>query len=188
MRPTRLTTLLAALPLTAVACGTATSPTNAPPTSIVPGDSSGASASVPTGARPAAEIVPLGVSSVLIGWSLGPGGTPARKVLTGRAAVRLTRDFNSLRVGDPVARPCPMIPGQSGNVVVRFSADRHTWRAEIPACPAITVTRDGSPLPPLAFGRAFLDDVKHYTGNVPWGGPPVGGVVPLVQTPAGGER
>jgi len=143
---------------------------------------------LPQPRRPAAEIVPLGVSSVLIGWSLAPGGTPARKLLTGPAALRLTRDFNSLRVDTSIPRPCPMIPGQSGNVVVRFSADGHTWQAEIPACPDIAVTRDGSSLPPLAFGSAFLDDVKRYTGDVPWGGPPVGGVVPLVQPPAGGER
>ncbi len=134
--------------------------------------------------RPAAENVPANLSSAVIGWSLAPGGTPARKELTGAAARKLARDFNALKVDTAGVRHCPMIPMVGGDVVVTFTADGHTWKVDVPACPDIGVTRDGVKLPPLAFAPGFLNDLKTYAGHLPQAGPPRGGgVIPLVQPP-----
>jgi hypothetical protein len=134
--------------------------------------------------RPAAENVPLDVSSATIGWSLAPGGTPVRKELTGSVAQKLARDFNTLRVDVSPMSPCPLMPTRGGDIIVTFRADGHTWRVDVPACPDILVTRDGAKLPSLAFGPAFLRDVRTYVGHLPQSGPPrAGGVIPLVQPP-----
>ena len=133
--------------------------------------------------RPAAEMIPLDVSSAVIQWSLAPGGTPAQKELTGPAAVRLARDFNSLRVNTWGTVHCPMMTVGS-DIVVTFTADGQTWKVDVPLCPDVRVTRDGSQLPALASGKAFLDDLKKYTGQLPESNPPrVGGVIPLVKPP-----
>jgi hypothetical protein len=132
--------------------------------------------------RPADEMVPLDLSSVVIHWSLAPGGTPVQKQLTGPAAVRLARDFNSLRVDTRGVVNCPLILTRGGDILVTFTADGHTWKVDVPPCPAIRVTRDGSNLPALSFRKAFLADVKKYAGHLPESNPPrVGGVIPLVQ-------
>ncbi len=137
--------------------------------------------------RPAAEVVPLDVTKAVVAWSLAPGGTPAEKVLTGTAAVRLAREFNALKVDTLGDVPCPMIPTRYGDVTVTFTAEGHTWKADIPACPSIRVTRDGKTLPSLAFGTTFLSDVKAYSGQLPHAGPPSapGGATPLSTMPGG---
>ena len=68
-----------------------------------------------------------------------------------------------------------------------FTGAGHTWKVSIPACPDISVLRDGTSLPNLAFGNPFLADVKTYTGYLPHFGPPhaTGGPIPLYQTPSG---
>lgn len=132
--------------------------------------------------RPDAEVVPTSGVRAVIGWELAPGGTPARKLLSGPAAATLARDFNALRVSTKGAVPCPLIPlGTGTEVTVTFSAAGHTWRATIPVCPSIGVTRDARPLPALDFGQPFLRDVKTYAGHLPWNGPLAGGgeVTPL---------
>lgn len=136
--------------------------------------------------RPAAEMVPPNPSKVVISWSLAPGGTPAEKILTGSAAAKLTKDFNAVPVETTGPVPCPMIPAGSNDVVVRFTAEGHTWKADIPACPYITVTRDGSPLPGLSFGKTFLADLKGYIGFLPQNGPirASGGATPLTTLPS----
>lgn len=135
--------------------------------------------------RPSAEMVPADDVSSLIGWALAPGGTPVRRVLTGQAAADLARDFNALRVSISPTSPCPLIPTRGGDIVVRFTADGHTWAVDVPVCPAITVTRDGTKLPALDFGTAFSNDLKKWVGALPQSGPPrVGEVIPLVQPPS----
>ena len=135
-------------------------------------------------ARPDAEKVPLDLGSAVIHWSLAPGGTPAVKQLTGAPARTLARDFNDLRVDVFEPTPCPLIPTRGGDIVITFTADGHRWKVDVPACPDIAVTRDGSTLPPLAFGQTFLNDLKQYVGQLPQGGPPrAGGATPLVQSP-----
>jgi hypothetical protein len=133
--------------------------------------------------RPAAEVVPLQVDRAVIGWALAPGGTPVRKELTGAAATRLARAFDALRVDSAGMVVCPMIPARYADITVTFRVRGSTWRADIPACPDIRVTRDGRTMPALAFGRPFLSLVKHYTGYLPHAGPPTapGAVTPLVR-------
>lgn len=136
--------------------------------------------------RPATEIVPLDLREAIIGWSLAPGGTPVRKPLTGTAATGLARDFNKLRVHTAGNVMCPLI--QTGSeITVTFTGDSHTWRVVVPACPSISVTRDGQKLPDLTFGKAFMADLKSYVGRLPQGGPisATSGATPLVQTPTG---
>jgi hypothetical protein len=78
---------------------------------------------------------------------------------------------------------CPMIPSTQADITVTFTAAGHIWKAVIPACPDIHVTRDGAVLRSLAFGNPFLADVKAYTGYLPHTGPPTapGGAIPLVH-------
>jgi hypothetical protein len=136
--------------------------------------------------RPDAEKVPADLGSAVIAWSLAPGGTPVRKELTGAAAQKLALDFNRLRVDVSPFSPCPLIPQQGGDIVVTFTADGHTWKVDVPACPDIQVKRDGKALPSLAFGQAFLNDVRKYAGHLPQSGPPrADEVVPLGQPPSG---
>jgi hypothetical protein len=137
--------------------------------------------------RPDASMVPVAdVSKVTIGWSLAPGGTPVRQVITGDQAADLARDFNALPVSVTPTIPCPMIPTTGGDIVVRFTADGHTWAVDVPACPAIRVSRDGQDQPALDLGKVFLGDLRQYVGQLPPGGPPrAGGVIPLHQSPTG---
>lgn len=133
--------------------------------------------------RPAAELVPMGLDSAVIGWSLAPGGTPVRKTLTGAAAQQLARDFDRLPVSTAGVVHCPVQIGGT-DVVVTFRAGGHTWRADVPSCPSIRVTRDGATLPALQFGAAFSADLERYVGREPGQAPPPGGVIPLVRPPA----
>jgi hypothetical protein len=187
-RSTLLATALAALPLAAVSCGTATSSTPA----TQPDQHAGSTSShqrPPTGrpasrARPAAENVPLPLSSAVIGWSLAPGGTPVRRELSGPRARKLVRDFNALRIDTAGVRHCPMIATRRSDVVINFTADGHTWTVDVPACPNIRVTRDGSRLPALDFGQPFMEDLKLYGAILPQSGRPrAGEAIPLVQPP-----
>lgn len=126
--------------------------------------------------RPDSEVVPTTGVRAVIGWELAPGGTPARKLVTGGAAAQLARDFNALRVSSKDDVACPLIPqGNGTQVTVTFSAGGHTWVASIPVCPSIAVTRDGRQLPALDFGQPFLRDVKAYAGHLPWDGALAGG-------------
>jgi hypothetical protein len=136
-------------------------------------------------ARPEAEVVPVHGTTAVISWSLAIGGTPVLKKLDGAAAEQLVRAFNALRVDVGGKVFCPMIPTRYGDVLVKFQADGHTWKVDIPACPDIRVTRDGDSLPNLAFGDRFMHDVRSYTGGLPRLGPPQapGGVIPQHQAP-----
>lgn len=138
--------------------------------------------------RPVREVVPTSGVRARIGWSLAAGGTPVRKTLTGSPAVALARAFDALTVRTSGAEPCPLVPEARADIIVTFAADGSTWTVDIPACPAITVTRDGRSLPALDFDRPFLDEVRAHTGYLPSDGPPAGGgdVTPLGVVPPAG--
>lgn len=138
--------------------------------------------------RPAREVVPTSGVQAVIGWSLAAGGTPVRKTLTGSPAVALARAFDALTVSTSGAAPCPLIPQARADIIVTFAADGSTWTVDIPACPAIAVTRDGRSLPALDFAQPFLGEVRSYPGYLPSDGPPAGGgdVTPLGAVPPAG--
>jgi hypothetical protein len=130
--------------------------------------------------RPHSEVVPPKPREADVGWRLAPGGTPVRKVLTGRAADMLAADFNKLRVSTRGEIPCPMSLTGRG-ITVSFHAQGHTWTAEIARCPGIEVSRDGHALPTLQPGTSFLADVRQYAGRLFGSGPShSGGMTPLM--------
>lgn len=129
--------------------------------------------------KPVAEYVST-PDTVVVGWRLGPGGTPVRKTLTGLPAAALANEFNALPLALQNNIPCPMqIP--DNDVSLTFTSQGHTWKANVATCPGIGVTRDGQQLQTLDAAPAFLNDLKALgvRFNSP-GGP--GGVTPLMQT------
>ena len=67
-----------------------------------------------------------------------------------------------------------MIPQQGGDIVVTFTADGHTWKVDVPACPDIGVRGTARSCPRSRSAPAFLNDLKTYAGHLPQAGPPRG--------------
>jgi hypothetical protein len=83
--------------------------------------------------------------------------TPTKtRVVTGRLAARLVREFNDLRVEPPSTIHCDAIGGTQ--TIVTFTTPRHTWVARQSACTNVEVSRDDLVLPTLlpstSWGRA----------------------------------
>jgi hypothetical protein len=114
---------------------------------------------VPQPIRHSRELVPLAVMRVRLATiNLSPRSVTTRRTVHGRAALRLIRDFNRLRVEPPFGpRNCPLSL-VANRATVRI--DGHTSRVEDSSCGSDVVTRDGHHLPDLAPSREFSADLS----------------------------
>jgi hypothetical protein len=113
---------------------------------------------VPQPIRHSREFVPLAVMTVRLATITQPHSVTARRTVDGRAAYRLIREFNALRVQPPFgARSCPL---QLVANTATFRIDGHAWRVEDSICGSDVVTRDGHRLPDLVPGSEFSRDLS----------------------------
>jgi hypothetical protein len=120
---------------------------------------------VPQPIRHSCEYVPLAVMTVQLATiTLSPHSVTTRRTVTGRAAYRLIRDFNALRVQPPFgARSCPL---QLAANRAAFRIDGHTWRVQDSICDSDVVTRDGHRLPDLDPSNEFSTDLSSELRSV----------------------
>jgi hypothetical protein len=108
--------------------------------------------------RPAAEIVPLSVSTVALTWIRRSGDPrPRHRTVTGAAAARLIAEFDALPVDTATVSSCPALFGQGW--IATFTSGTVVWRATYNGC-SLGVTEDGSQLPELAHGP-FVTDLQR---------------------------
>jgi len=123
---------------------------------------------VPQPSRQAVEDVPLSVDTVTVitrrnTGGDGDGSVLGRKTLTGAAAARLVRDFDSLTVQPPgQVTPCPLALVTQTAI---FRSGNRIWVATAGVCIGVQVTLNGHHLPTLDQSAAFGRDLRAAYGH-----------------------